>query len=224
MPEKQVWKKRSKWKSVKHEFRHSFDFFTANIANTLYTNTNAFVLGLVATPIFVGYYVAAEKLYNAIHMLGSPFGTAMYPYISKTKNVKMFKKVFFPFMLILFLLVVFIFIFAKEIITIFYGVEMIFAYKILRIFCVTVCISLLSGNIGFPLVAAMGHSRIVNLSITIAAITHITLLGILYFLNCLNIWTIAYLTILPYSIMLILRIYGIIKYKLWNYQQEEQNV
>lgn len=208
-----------KWSGVKHEFKHSFEYFTANIANTIYTNTNSFVLGLVATPIFVGYYVAAEKIFWAIHMLTSPVGTAIYPHISKTKDIRLYKKIFYPTVTIIFLISLFVFIFAKQLIAIFYGVEMIEAYKVLRIFCITVLFSSISGFIGYPLLGAMGHAEVVNRSLPIAATVHIIMLGVLYLTNNLSIWSLAYLSILPYIIMLLIRTNGVIKNHLWNYKE-----
>ena len=216
--------KMPEFEGVKYQFKHSFEFFFASISNTLYTNTNSFCLGLVANPVLVGYYIAAEKIYAAVHMLTAPIGTSLYPYISKTKNVSLFKKIFYLSLIGIIGICIFVFFFAQQIITIFYGTEMLNAYKTLRIFCITVFFSSISGLIGYPLVAAMGHSKIVNTSLPIAAIAHITCMGILFINNALNITTIAFLTILPYVIMLSIRVYGVIKYKLWNYKQEEQNV
>ena len=208
-----------KWKNIKSEFRQSFGYFTANISNTAYTNTNSFILGLIASPLLVGYYVAAEKIFSAIHMLTSPIATAIYPHIAKTKDIKLYKKIFYPTVLGMICISIFVFIFSKEIIEIFYGQEMIEAYKVLRIFCITVLFSSVSGLLGYPLLGAMGHQKVVNISLPIAACVQITILIILYFSGLLNMWTIAYLTILPYVIMLTIRINGIIKNKLWNYSE-----
>lgn len=204
------------WIAVKKEFKNSFEYFTANIANTIYTNTNSFILGIVASPLLVGYYVAAEKIFWAIHMLTSPIATAIYPQISKNKNIKLYKKIFYPTIFAMFLISVFVYILSKQIILIFYGNEMLEAYKILRIFCITVLFSSISGLIGYPLLGAMGYSKVVNRSLPMAALVHIIMLSTLYFFNILDVLSIAYLTILPYTIMLVIRILGIIKYNLWN--------
>ncbi len=204
------------WIAVKKEFKNSFEYFTANIANTIYTNTNSFILGIVASPLLVGYYVAAEKIFWAIHMLTSPIATAIYPQISKNKNIKLYKKIFYPTIFAMFLISVFVYILSKQIILIFYGNEMLEAYKILRIFCITVLFSSISGLIGYPLLGAMGYSKVVNRSLPVAALVHIIMLSTLYFFNILDVLSIAYLTILPYTIMLVIRILGIIKYNLWN--------
>ena len=207
------------WIAVKKEFKNSFEYFTANIANTIYTNTNSFILGIVASPLLVGYYVAAEKIFWAIHMLTSPIATAIYPQISKSKNIKLYKKIFYPTIIAMILISVFVFIFAKEIIAIFYGIEMLEAYKVLRIFCITVLFSSVSGLIGYPLLGAMGYSKIVNISLPIAALIHGIMLCILYFMKVLDMMTLAYLTILPYVIMLSIRAYGVYKHKLWIYKE-----
>ncbi len=213
-----------KIKDIKYQFKNSFEFFIANISNTVYTNTNSFCLGLVANSILVGYYIAAERIYSAIHMATAPIGIALYPYISKTKNVPLYKKIFYPSCLLILFICIFVYIFAKEIIVLFYGSEMLNAYVTLRIFCITVFFSSISGLIGYPLVAAMGYSKIVNMSLTIAAAVHIIGLGLLYLNNNLNITTIAYLTILPYVIMFFIRVLSVVKYKLWNYAEEDKNV
>ncbi len=208
-----------KLSNIKSQFKYSFGYFSANISNTAYTNTNAFILGLIATPMFVGYYVAAEKIFRAVDLLSWPLISAFYPYMAKTKNVKLYKKVFYLTYLTFIIIVLFIFIFAKTIVIIFYGNEMIEAYKILRIFCITMLFTQISGFMGYPFLGALGYSNIVNNSVPIAAFIQIMLLSILYILGKLNIWTISYLTILPYAIMSIIRINGIIKNKLWNYKE-----
>lgn len=206
---------------VIHELKYSSQFFFARASETLYTNTNSFVLGLIASPVIVGYYVAAEKIFQAIHALTAPIGIALYPYIAKNKNVQFYKKIFYPSVIALLLVITFVYLFAKPIIQIFYGIDMLQAYHILKIFCLTVTFSSISGLIGYPLIAALGYSKIVNLSLTIAAFLHVTILTVLYCLKMLNVTTLAYLTALPYAVMLIIRVFTIFKYKLWNYKGEE---
>lgn len=204
---------------IKHQLINSFGYFTANISNTIYTNTNSFVLGLIASPLCVGYYVAAEKIFTAIHMLTSPVGTAIFPHIAKTRNVKLYKRIFYVTISVIFLISLFVFIFAKQFVIIFYGQNMLPAYIILRIFCITVIFSSISGLLGYPLLGAMGYPNVVNKSLPVAAVVHCLLLIMLYKFNELSMTRIAYLTILPYSIMLTMRIIGIMKYNLWNYKE-----
>lgn len=62
---------------------------------SIYTSANAFVLGLFTNNTMVGYYSMAEKLYMAIQSLYGPITQALYPYVAKEKNIKLFKKIFY---------------------------------------------------------------------------------------------------------------------------------
>ena len=76
-------------------FKDSSDFFLSRVSVSIYTSSNAFLLGLFTNNLTVGYYSIAEKLYMALRSLYSPISTALYPYISKQKNIKLFKKIFY---------------------------------------------------------------------------------------------------------------------------------
>jgi PST family polysaccharide transporter len=54
--------------------------FLFRSANHIYSLSNAFVLGLFASPQNVGYYAGAEKINSAAVGLLSPLSTALYPH------------------------------------------------------------------------------------------------------------------------------------------------
>jgi len=55
--------------------------FLSTSAILLYTSTNTFVLGLMVSPMDVGYYAAACKIISAVSGLVSPVSQAVYPHI-----------------------------------------------------------------------------------------------------------------------------------------------
>lgn len=203
-------------KTLKKQFKYSTEFFISRASLTLYTNTNAFCLGLIGSNLMVGYYVAAEKIYYALSGLQQPLNGALYPYVSKNKDIKLYKKIFWIYCTINLLICAFAFIFAKEIITIFYGAEMVEAYKILRIFACVVLIDVPNILMGFPFLGALGHTKEANSSVVYASIVHIIGLGILIFTKHLNIYSIAYMVFLTITVATICRLYATIKYNLWN--------
>lgn len=205
---------------ILEQIKNSFQYFCGMASQSLYTNTNLFFIGFVAEPAYVGYYVAAEKIFNSLRGIVNPISTTFYPNISKSKDISLYKKILFFAIITLFIIIVFIYIFSPQIINIFYGDSMNMAYKILRILLITFFIASLSGLIGYPVVAALGYPKVVNLSLIIAAISNIICLGVFYYLNLLNVYSLAYLTIVPYFLMLIIRISAIIKYDLWNTKKE----
>lgn len=202
------------FKTIKKQLKYSAEFFLSRVSVSLYTNTNTFCLGLISSNIMVGYYVAAEKIYQAINSIQAPISTALYPFVAKNKDVNLYKKIFKIANICNIFICIFVFIFAKDIISIFYGSQMVLAYKVLRIFCGIVLVSFMSGMVGYPLIAALGHSKEANGSIVIGSIFHIIGLFLLFISNKLNIYSIATMVLITESIVLAIRIFFILKYKL----------
>ena len=76
-----------KLNSIIKQFKYSSEFFLSRVSVSAYTNTNTFCLGLIGSNIMVGYYVAAEKIYNAINGIQAPLGQALYPFVAKHKDM-----------------------------------------------------------------------------------------------------------------------------------------
>ncbi len=74
---------RPTWVEMREELKGSWPVFLSLAANTTYTSTNTFVLGLVSTPVMVAYYSNAFRVIAALRGLVSPLVTAIYPYISR---------------------------------------------------------------------------------------------------------------------------------------------
>ena len=203
-----------KWKSIKKQFKYSSEFFLSRVSVSAYTNTNTFCLGLIGSPVMVGYYVAAEKIYNAILGLQEPLAAALYPFIAKNRDFGLYKKIFIFATIANVLICVLTFIFAKQIITLIYGDEMTNAYKVLYIFVLSIFVTLPSRLLGYPLLAAAGHTKEANSSVIIGSVIHITGLIILYILNKMNIYSVALMIFLTECIVVSIRAYYSFKYKL----------
>ena len=113
-------------------------------------------------------------------------------------------------------MVLIVLIFAKDIITIFYGSELTQAYNVLRIFCSTLFVSFISVLIGYPVLAALGHTKDANFSIVFASCIYILSIFILIALKMINIYSMAILfTLTEFSVMMY-RIIAIKRHGLWN--------
>ena len=209
-----------KLNSLKKQFKYSSEFFLSRVSVSMYTNTNTFCLGLVGSNIMVGYYVAAEKIYTALNGIQSPLSQAIYPYVAKNKDIKLFKKIFTYACLANTLICVSVFIFAKDIISIFYGIEMVEAYKILKIFCITTLVVFPSILIGYPLLGALGHTKEANGSVIIGSIIHVIGLLVLYLTNKMNVYSIATMVLITEIIVFAIRFISIFRYKIFDVQKE----
>lgn len=65
------------------QLREGWHIFVSSLAANSYTTSSVFILGLVLTPLAVGYYSVAEKLVRALLMMFGPIIQAIFPYISK---------------------------------------------------------------------------------------------------------------------------------------------
>lgn len=200
--------------TIKKQFKYSSEFFLSRVSVAINTNTNTFFLGLISSNLMVGYYVAAEKIYRAFNGLSMPINSALYPFVSKYKNIQLFKKIYFIVVALNSIICILGFIFAKDIITIFYGAEMLEAYKVFRILCFTTFIAVPHILLGYPLLGAMGYTKEANMSVMIPSITQICGLLILFFTNNFTIYSLAYLVFFTEFTAFILRVYWVLKYKI----------
>lgn len=206
-------------KEILQKLKDSSEYFLSSISIALYQSTNTFFLGLCVSTTMVAYYVSAQKIYLAVYFLYYPFYNAFFPYMSKNKDITFFKKVFKILVVFSLGLSLFLLIFAKTIITIFYGQQMLESYKILQIFAIIVPFHILADIMSFPLLGAFGYTKETNQCWIFAGIFHILVISVLYLINYLNIYSVSILFAITYILMFSHRIYYVKKYNLLNIKE-----
>lgn len=104
-----------------------WNLFVLKSLQSLYGSVNAFILGLLAGPLVVGYYSGAEKLYKAVLSLMSPILQALYPRLSflsdlnPQKGRKVYKLAIWSVTLTAFILAGVIFIVAPTVVNLVLG-------------------------------------------------------------------------------------------------------
>lgn len=71
---------------VKYQLKESWHLFISNMAISLYTTSNRFILGFFVSNSVLGYYAVAETIVKALQGLISPISQAIYPYFSKLQS------------------------------------------------------------------------------------------------------------------------------------------
>ena len=207
-------------KSILKQFKYSTEFFLSRVSVSIMSNTNSVCLGFVQSNYTVGLYVAAEKISQAIDGIQSPLTQALYPFIARNKDVKLFKKLFYLIIFLYLIIGIIVFIFAKEIITIFYGAQMVNAYKILRIFVVAFVLNAPVVLLGYPFLGALGYTKETNQSVIISSIIQILGLTLLFLTNKMTIYNIALMCIVNVTVTLMLRVKCIITHDLWTLREK----
>tara|TARA_B110000091_G_scaffold205180_1_gene240663 strand:+ start:899 stop:2161 length:1263 start_codon:yes stop_codon:yes gene_type:complete len=205
----------NKFTIIKQSFIDSSMFFLSRVSVSLYTSSNILMLGLVASNVMVGYYAIAEKLYMVLRNLYQPIVQVIYPYISKSKNVKFFKKLYPGVVILNFIGVYILWVFTPELIYLVSKEHFVESIKVFRTLLIVACIVVPSILIGYPFLAALGFKNEANYSTIIGSLFHVTILGVLYFINLINIYNIVYLLIATESIVLLYRYYAVYKNKLF---------
>lgn len=203
-----------KLKSIWESAKYSSQFFLTKVAISLYRGTNAFVLGLVVTSAAVAYYTAADKIFWAAIGLYASFYNALFPFMSKNKDIKFFLKMLKYMVIITVGSSLFLLFTSKYLIYVFYSAKYTESIKILQIFSISFSFMVLSDTFGFPLLGAFGYVKETNNGYILAGIYNVVGLFILYLTNNINIYSVAILVSSTYLVMFIHRIYYIHKYKL----------
>jgi PST family polysaccharide transporter len=205
--------------TLKYYFYESSQFFLSRISLTLYTSSNAFVLGLFTNNIMVGYYSIAEKLYQAMQQAYQPIVQALYPYVAKNKNIPLFKKIFTISVFLNILGVIFLFFVGQYIFDLLFtakiGSESLEVFHILLIASVIVVPSIL---LGYPFLGALGYAKYANMSVLYGSLFHIIGLGILIAVHQVSIHNVASLVIATEMLVLFIRLYWVKRKKLWKKQ------
>jgi len=129
-------------------FKDSTSLFISNVSIALFTASNTLILGIFADPKIVGIYSSIEKLIIAIKNFFIPIYQGIYPWLAKKTNndINKFIKKNIKYVFILsFIITLFIFIYAKDILYIIYHNQNIIEYAyILQIFSLVPLFSALS--------------------------------------------------------------------------------
>ena len=202
--------------TMKLHFKDSSQFFLSRVSVSLYTSANAFVLGLFTNNTMVGYYSIAEKLYMAMQSLYGPITQALYPYVAKEKNIKLFKKIFYSVVGLNILGVVFLYFFGEYIFAFLFtkeiGMESISVFKIFLLANLIVVPSIL---MGYPLLGALGFSQYANMSVITGSILHLMGLFLLVITNTITIYSVASMVIITELSVLGVRTFWIKENRLW---------
>ena len=117
-----------------------------------------------------------------------PVVQVIYPYMSKSRNVRFFTKVYPIVIFINCLGVYLLWILTPDIISLVAQQNFDESVQVFRIFLIVACIVAPSILIGYPFLAALGFKKEANYSTIIGSLFHVIVLFSLYFINWINIY------------------------------------
>jgi PST family polysaccharide transporter len=204
------------------QFRDGFQFFISRVSVSLYTVSNLFILGFYVAYSDVASYSIAEKICAVLISLYQPISSALYPYMSKEKNIKLFKRFFYGLNIVNLSLIFSLVFFLDFILSwVLKSTENSgYILEITQIYLISALFSLPSILLGYPLLAASGYPSHANLSVMFSAVFHLVLLIALIFINNVNPVSIAWAVVITSIVDCSIRVYAVYKLGLWRSEKK----
>lgn len=170
---------------IKFQLKDGLNLFKSNIAINLYTNSNAFILGLLTNNEVVGYYSAADKIRIFFQSILAPISQSVFPFVnylmkeSKEKLLSFNKQLLKYQSIAGFIISLMIFINAELIINLALGENYNESVIILKLICWLPFIIYLSNIYGIQTMLPLGFDREFFNIVAIAAFINIIMALIL---------------------------------------------
>ncbi|MFA6549425.1 MAG: flippase [Candidatus Margulisiibacteriota bacterium] len=168
--------------------KNGYYIFIALMANTLYTTSNIFILGLMTNNTIVGYYGAAEKISKAAQSLFNPVSQTIYPHISnliqisKDKALVFIRKILIISVAATFVVSLLLLVYAPQIVMLVLGDDYLPSIIVLRIMSFLPFIGCIGNVLGTQLMLNYGMEKIFAKIIVIAGLFNICLAFVLILL------------------------------------------
>lgn len=172
--------------------RDTVPFFASRIASTFYQALNTLVLGVqFSGQAVIGYYGSADKLAGIAKSVSSPVADSLYPYMVRKKDYGTIRKLLMITMPIIFTGAAIVFWKAEWICMLLFGAEYAQAGNILRCLLPAMIVIFPSYILCFPTLNPIGLSGYANLSNIIGCFTMLLVLGVLFVLDSVNVYSLC---------------------------------
>jgi polysaccharide transporter, PST family len=165
--------KKPRLRLVRYAYNASIKFFFSRLAVTSYMSTGVLILGIFVSSSAAAVYSVAEQLYNALKAITGSFASAIYPFMSKEKDIILMKKIIFITALGSASLACVSYIISPFIIDLVFDEEWKKSIDILNIFFISFIIHSICVMCGYPLFAALERLDTANISVNTGALIYI---------------------------------------------------
>lgn len=167
-------------------------FFVSRIASTFYQALNTLILGVkYSGQAVIGYYGSADKLVGIAKSVSSPVADSLYPYMVRKKDYRMIRRLLLITTPVIFAGAAFVFWKAEWVCTLLFGAEYAHAGNILKCLLPAMIVIFPTYILCFPTLNPIGLSNYANLSNVIGCVVMLLLLGLLFVLDSINVYSLC---------------------------------
>ncbi len=201
--------------ALRDAFVESVGYFGSRVSVTVYTCSNVFLLGFAQTPLAVGLYSSAEKVYGAMQGIYSPVTNALLPYMARTRNRALFLRITIVTSAANAVLCGALVFFSEQVVRYAFGPSFAGAAPVLRLLAIATMFVLPTFLLGYPFLAAFGHASYANGSTIAGSVIHLAGLAALLAIHRLDPVHVAALVVATEASVLFIRIYAVHRTGIW---------
>ena len=192
------------------QLKESYYYFVSRVANNGSRYLSTTIIGAYFGNTIVGYYSLVEKLFYAFISIGGLISQSIYPYMSRTQDLKSFKKILLSTIIITLPILSALMIFNEPIIRLTFGIKNEIVSNIFLIVFSGALFSIVSSIIGYPLLAACGYPKYANNSLIYSSLIYLLYI-VIAVLVTKNIYYVSFSIVVYVLSALLFRIYYIKK-------------
>ena len=192
------------------QLKESYYYFVSRVANNGSRYLSTTIIGVYFGNTIVGYYSLVEKLFYAFTSIGGLISQSIYPYMSRTQDLKSFKKILLSTIIITLPILSALMIFNEPFIILAFGIKNEIVSKIFLIVFSGAMFSIVSSIIGYPLLAACGYPKYANNSLIYSSLIYLLYI-VIAVLVTKNIYYVSFSIVVYMLTALLFRIYYIKK-------------
>ncbi|AXE20953.1 hypothetical protein DR864_26035 [Runella rosea] len=200
-------------KTILSVFLNSKNYFLSRIANDGSRYFATIFIGLNFSSTLVGYYSIVDKIFATSISIGGIGSQALYPLMSRKKDVNLFLNVLKYTVLSSVLFLFFIYTFKGQILFFFFKSDSPILFDIYDSVLWCILIANISSLIGYPLLGAWGYANEANFSLIYASIFYLFYIVLATILTK-NILLLSISVCIYEMIAFLIRLYFISKYQI----------
>lgn len=183
-------------RELRSAYKESFPLFVSTLSTRIYVNVNKLVIGSFLGMSEVSIYDLGEKVLNLMKLPISMVSQAVFPKISREKNIHFVNKIMFLLAGAVFIGYMFVFIASRQIVYLFTGAYVNDAIVVIRILGVSAIIISFNCFLGGNRLVPFGFSSMYMKIMICNCLFFLLILLILLLANMINVYTVSLMVVI----------------------------
>lgn len=201
---------------IKTFVKESFMFFLGRFLSLTFNYATIFLIGVFCTMNKVSGFDVALKVVLVCIIPFDMLQQAVFPTISRTKNIKMLKKIIVGSFIVGLLFTTILFVFREQILYLFGGEKMVEYSAVLATLSFIPPLVAVTFTLGTCTLVAFGYQKEFNLSLIYSSIFYLILVSYFYITNQITFWSLIWLRVIADLVLMLFRVFYVYKNDIFN--------